>query len=119
MAYKYKVLEGKGKTAKIQKSGLKHEFNVSDIYEDLERIKKFRREKTAQIDVELAKIENVLRNHPKVGELNDVELGGAFIVQQSKIMIKAIEDKFKELTDLEAEYLSDLAKIKKQTGIKF
>lgn len=119
MAYKYKVVEGEGMEAVIEKSGLKHTFSLKDVKMDLEKIEKFRKEKLAQIDVETAKIKNVLEHHPKLGDLSDVEIGGAFILFEAKHMIEAIENKFKELNDLEEEYKNDIKSIESQTGIKY
>lgn len=119
MAYKYKVVEGEGMEAVIEKSGLKHTFSLKDIKLDLEKIEKFRKEKSAQIDVETAKIKNVLEHHPKLGDLSDVEIGGSFILFEAKKMIEAIQNKFKELDELETEYKKDIELIESQVGIKY
>lgn len=119
MAHKYKVIEGEGKEAKIKKTGVSIEFSVYEALAEIEKIDKFKKEKLAQVDVETAKINNVLSYHPHVGDLTPEELNGAWIVKQSKAMIEAIENKMKELESFREELATDLEEVKKQTGINW
>jgi len=119
MAYKFKIVSGEGTETKIKKTGISAEFTIQDILSELGKIEKFNKEKRAQVEVETAKIGNVMNFHPKVGELTPEELNGAWIVKEATAMITAIENKVKELDELKAELETDLETIKEQTGLKW
>jgi hypothetical protein len=117
--YKYEVLEKSeqpGET-KIKKSGLTAEFTLNDIARDIQLLEKKKVELNAQIGVEDAKMRNIDRTNPEIGQMDTNMRQVIYLYERSYAFSKVGKEKVEEIDKLLDEYKTELMDITVQTGL--
>jgi hypothetical protein len=99
--HQYRLLEPNEDytAAVIEKSGIKATFTIAEVNAMQERNKAAEREIEGQLTIERAKVDNILRNYPQVGELEGVVLTAAALYKESLTTIAAAESKLPLIKD--------------------
>ncbi len=118
--YKYIIAEPKDnpRDTLILKTGLSSKFSLNDILRDIEVCKKRKIELETQIDLEKAKIDNVLSHYPETEKTDEKSRIAISIYQISSETLKRYQEQLKgvnEMLDEEAKQIDDIAS---QVGIK-
>lgn len=72
--YKYKIVESHQNDSlqtKIEKSGIKTEFVLQDVYNHKLKIEQEIKEKEGQVEIAKASMQNILNNHAEIKEIVD------------------------------------------------
>jgi hypothetical protein len=72
--YKYKIVESHENDSlqtKIEKSGIKTEFVLQDVYNHKLKIEQEIKEKEGQVEIAKASMQNILNNHAEIKEIVD------------------------------------------------
>lgn len=117
--YKYEIVEPKDnpKESQILKTGIMAKFSLNNITQDIDYLKKRKTELEAQIDLEKAKIDNVLIRYDSVATMDEKLRIACSIYQISYETAKRYQEQLDEVNrqlDEEAKQLDD---IKAQTGL--
>lgn len=115
---KYKVLSSSedGDT-KLQKTGHKIEFTVSEVRQHVKKLDKFLSEIAAQKSLEEAKMTNIESHNEFIKDLTEEQQHAVKMYYQSLELYKQCCEKIAELEEAKKEYTEDIEDIKKQTGI--
>ena len=117
ISYTIKPQENEGEEAVIVKTGQTHEFKMSEVKAHLDKIEKAKKELSAQIELEAAKMANVEEHHPFVKEFEGERLAAVAIYAETKTRHKVCSEKLEQIEKVEAETLADLEEVKTQTGL--
>lgn len=103
---------------KISRVGHVQEFTVSTIHNDYLKFDKAEKELNAQIELEKAKMQNVINFHPQVADISEEDRVAIHLYQEAYAMMKRCEaalDQYKEAREEEDQVRAD---IEAQTGLK-
>jgi hypothetical protein len=120
--YKYEAIEDfeDGKQTgdvKIRKSGLTAEFTMNDIDRDIQLLEKKKLELDSQIKIEDAKMQNIDRTNPEVGQMSPEMRQVVYIYERAYAFCKVGKEKVEEIDKMIADYKHELMDIALQTGI--
>ena len=116
---KYEVIEpaeNPGDT-KIKKSGLTAEFTMNDIDRDRQLLEKKKTELDAQIGIEEAKMQNIDRTNPEVGQMSAEMRQVIYIYERAYAFCKVGKEKVGEINNMLETYKHELLDIALQTGL--
>jgi hypothetical protein len=120
--YKYEAIgdfeDGKQPgDVKIRKSGLTAEFTMNDIDRDIQLLEKKKTELDAQIKIEDAKMQNIDRTNPEVGQMSPEMRQVVYLYERAYAFCKVGKEKVEEIDKMIADYKHELMDIALQTGI--
>ena len=116
---KFKIIKGEGLKATIEKS--EHEptqFEVINVKNHCEAVKKTIKELGAKIKLEEAMISNIERNHKELQNLDETLIQACYLLTKSKLAILPAQEKLDELNGSMKEYQKEIDLLEEQTGIK-
>lgn len=121
--YKYSISEKNDNPleSKIKKEGISVEFTLNQLIAEKQRADKLQKELEAQLKLEEAKAQNVADNYPFVKDVDEEEEKKAVAITLYKGTLSKIDEinnKLKQIADLNEEHFAELADIKEQTGIE-
>lgn len=113
----YKILEGEGLEATIEKTGFTTTFTMKPVKEAIEKNKQTIRELDSMIKVEKAKMVNVENNHEIVKTIDPLEAVAVAVWQRAKDKVSELEAQQAEVQRFNDEFEPELKEIEEQTGI--
>lgn len=100
--------------SKIEKTGHKIYFSMSEVEAHEKKLGKVLVELEAQVKLEEAKVENIKEHHPYVLDLDDEKLFAVSMYQECKNNVKMGTEKVEEIKKQLQEYADEKAEIVKQ-----
>lgn len=101
----------------ILKTGGEVEFTMNNIDADIAYLEKTKKELTAQMGLEDAKMKNVLRTHPHIEQVSEEDRVATYLYQQSFAFTKVAKSKLELIEKQLKEYADEKVEIIKQTGL--
>jgi hypothetical protein len=101
----------------ILKTGGEVEFTMNNIEADIAYLEKTKKELTAQMSLEDAKMKNVLRTHPHIEQVSEEDRVATYLYQQSFAFTKVAKSKLEQIENQLKEYADEKVEIIKQTGL--
>lgn len=119
MKAQYKIKKKSNNPAEVlfEKSGFTQELTLGDLDYNISYNQKSRKEVEAQVNLEKAKIKNVLETNPEVEKMSKKHRIAAYIYERSNSIIEVGEQKLKQLDEAIQADKREMADISKQTGI--
>jgi hypothetical protein len=117
---KYKIIE-KNETpelAKIEVSGFKNQITLGDTLDSIRQNKKGITEIEGTVKIKQAVIENILRNHPEVKNLDEETQLAVYMYCEADRFIKFANEKLAEFKVAQENLDEEVRQIELQTGIR-
>jgi len=114
----YKIKEQSKEKTTLSKSDFELDFTVESINEHLKYLVNKKKELTAQMDLEKAKMTNYVENHPYIFNHTPEERNAIALYDRAETLYKVCEEGLESVNKQFAEYAVELDEIKKQTGIE-
>jgi uncharacterized protein (DUF302 family) len=114
---KYKLLEGEGVEAKIEKSEFTTEFSLNDVKVSYEKIQQMIKEQKAKKGVEDATMKNIESNHDIINNLNEQEIVAVYLWQEARNRSITCQEEIDKLQEYLNTYDKELAEVKEQLNI--
>jgi hypothetical protein len=120
--YKYELIEGQEEglnagDVKIRKTGLTAEFTLNDIDRDRQYLEKKKEEILGKMQIEDAKMQNIDRTNPEIGQMDEHVRQVIYIYQQAFAVCKVGKEKVAEIDKTLEELKHEMMDISIQTGI--
>ena len=102
----------------VEKVGMVVTFTVDDIDRDLVALRKKREELEGQMKIESARMVNIDRTNPEIGQMSEEMRQVVYIYERAYAFCKVGGEKIAEIVAQEKEYRDEVTNIIMQTGIK-
>lgn len=115
----YRVVEEKSDVGEsiIQKTGMVAEFTMNDIDRDLQLLRKKKEELESQKAVEDARMVNIDRTNPEVGQMDEKTRQVVYIYERAYAFSKVATEKIAEIDTAIKSYKDEMLAIALETGI--
>lgn len=115
----YEIVEEKENPAEtlIRKHGMVSEFTLGEINVDLSLLAKKKNELESQIAVEAARMTNIDRTNPEIGQMEEAMRQVVFIYERAFAFVKIAKQKVAEIDAQAKEYREEVVRIAMETGL--
>lgn len=115
----YKIKESSEEESKvvIEKVGQVYEFSVGQVRQNLEELKKKRKEFEGQREIENAKMFNIREHNPVLNDLSEAQIHAVHMYFEAFAIAKVCEKQIAEHNEVIGEIEGELVEIKNQIGI--